>query len=193
MKKHPLKILFIVIVMGILAGLLLPASAGDKAAGQGKSQQTSAAPATPDRIRIEADQLKTKGGAGQQAIFSGNVRAIGDTFDLTADTLIVHYSQDTAASGKKAPIRETFEKIIATGNVTIRSGEKVANTDKAVYDKKENIIILTGKNARVRGKNGYISGEKIILHTDNESVTVESSSDKRVEAVINPEATDSGE
>ena len=66
----------------------------------------------------------------------------------------------------------------------ITAGEKIAKTQEAVYDKNQRTIILTGEQSTVQQNNSFISGAKIIVHTDSEAVTVESDNGKRVEAFI---------
>ncbi|MFP4446003.1 MAG: LptA/OstA family protein [Desulfosudaceae bacterium] len=176
--KHFLVVLFCSIVL--LGGA--PAGAednhGDNAPGQQNGKDA------PRRVRITADRLETQDGPdSNRAEFSGHVQAVGEGFDITSDHLVVFYARE-AAQTADAPLNKSFDRIIATGNVTIKAGERIAKTEKAVYDKNRKIIILTGKNATVTGEDGFISGETIIMHTDSESVTVESSAGQRVEAVI---------
>ncbi|MDY6905657.1 MAG: LptA/OstA family protein [Thermodesulfobacteriota bacterium] len=140
-------------------------------------------------IRISADRLIARSQANY-AEFTGNVHAVNDDMDITADILKVFYDQATAA--EPAPETEntiaagkTVREIVATGNVIIKFDRKTAITDKAVYTRKTGIVVMTGPDSRVTDESGYISGEKITLHTTTEQVTVESSNTNRVEAFIN--------
>lgn len=135
-------------------------------------------------IRISADTLTVPGGEQKQAVFSGHVRAVGDRFEITADQLKIFYQPSSDAVGNALATENALEKIIATGNVVITAGEKIAKTQEAVYDKNQQTIILSGEHSVVQQNNSYISGAKIILHTDSEAVTVESDNGKRVEAFI---------
>jgi len=177
--KRFLVVLFLSTV--VLTGSSAGAENGAADTGSGQSNGQNA----PRRVRITADRLETQSGPdSNRAEFSGHVQAVGEGFDITADHLVVFYARE-AAPAADAPLDKSFDRIIATGNVTIKAGERIAKTEKAVYDKNRKIIILTGKNATVTGEDGFISGETIIMHTDSESVTVESSAGQRVEAVIN--------
>lgn len=135
-------------------------------------------------IRISADTLTVPSGPEKQAVFSGNVRAEGDRFHITADQLHIFYGPVPDTTEAEIADENTLEKIIATGNVVITSGEKIAKTQEAVYDREQQTIILSGKESVVRQNNSYISGARIIMHTDSEAVTVESDNGKRVEAFI---------
>jgi lipopolysaccharide export system protein LptA len=135
-------------------------------------------------IRISADSLTVPGGTENHAEFRGNVHAVGDRFDITADQLKIFYQLSSEKSGDDIASGKTLTRIIATGNVVITSGEKIAKTEEAVYDKDQQTIILTGEKSMVLQNNSYISGKKIIMHMDSEAVTVESGAGNRVEAFI---------
>lgn len=136
-------------------------------------------------IRISADSLTVPGGAERQAVFSGNVHAVGDRFEITADRLKIYYQSSAGSPGDDISTGNNLEKIIAIGNVVITSGEKIAKTQEAVYDKDQQTIVLTGEQSMVQQNNSFISGAKIIMHTDSEAVSVEGENGKRVEAFIN--------
>ncbi|MFP4040660.1 MAG: LptA/OstA family protein [Desulfosudaceae bacterium] len=175
----------LILALGLAAAPAVTVAA-DAAGSSGQSRDENG----DSRVRITSDKLETRSGDDRQAVFSGNVRAIGEDFAITADKLVVFYTADTTGENNDASLNETFNKIIATGNVTIKSGERIAKSEKAVYDKNKKTIVLTGQNARVTGESGRISGEKIIMHTVSEAVTVESSSGQRVEAVIESHSTE---
>ncbi len=82
---------------------------------------------------------------------------------------------------------QSVKKIIALGNITITSEDKIAVTDKAIFTVKDGILILSGKNTSISTKGGKIQGEKIIYNTNDGQIAVESSKNKKVEAVLNPE------
>jgi lipopolysaccharide transport protein LptA len=137
-------------------------------------------------IRISADSLTVPGGTENHAEFKGNVHASGDRFDITADQLKIYYQPSTGKTGTDITSGNSLTKIIASGNVVITSGEKIAKTEEAVYDKSQQTIILTGEKSMVLQNNSYIAGKRIVMHLDSETVTVESGEGKRVEAFIEP-------
>ncbi len=148
------------------------------------STETGLGPENSDDIRISADRMVAHGQEGSVE-FTGQVRATSDDFDITADKLKIFYEKNKAGTQKPGLSRSTFREIIATGQVIIRSAGKIAKTEKAVYNKSQNRITLTGEGSRVTSKEGFISGETIIMYTDSEDVTVESGRQQRVKAVIN--------
>ncbi|ABW66318.1 OstA family protein [Desulfosudis oleivorans Hxd3] len=145
-------------------------------------------------IHISADRLVSESRA-DYAEFTGNVRAVGEKFDIQADTLQVFYSPapDTQAPGTANRLDtgtgKTVREIIATGNVTILFDDKVAKTDQAVYSRESGRVVLMGPGSTVTGKSGRISGDTITLHTETESVTVISGGETRVQAVIHPDGS----
>ncbi|MFO8049822.1 MAG: LptA/OstA family protein [Desulfosudaceae bacterium] len=187
MRPGLISVLILTLGLAVTPAVTVAAdAAADAADSAGQSPDDNG----DSRVRITRDRLETRSGEDRQAVFSGNVRAIGENFIITADNLVVFYTAADTGENNDAPLNETFNKIIATGNVTIKSGERIAKSEKAVYDKNKNTIVLTGQNARVTGESGRIAGEKIIMHTVSEAVTVESSSGQRVEAVIKSHSTD---
>jgi lipopolysaccharide export system protein LptA len=135
-------------------------------------------------VRISADSLIVPGGGDNHAEFSGHVQAVGERFTISADNLKIFYQPVTAGNEGHIASGNTLTRIIASGNVVITSGEKIAKTEEAVYDKDLQTIVLTGKKSTVMQNNSYISGEKIVMHTDSDAVTVESGQENRVEAFI---------
>ena len=75
-----------------------------------------------------------------------------------------------------------IEKIIATGNVHIKSDELVAISHQAIYTKETGIIILSGHDSIVISGNNSIAGTQIILYMDEKGIKVTGNSTKRVEA-----------
>lgn len=173
-KPHPILISLLGALIAVAGIMVWPVSGTDKPA---VSNNIGA-------IRISADCLVVPGGTENHAEFSGNVHAVGDRFEITADQLKIFYQPPSSETGDGIASGNALTMIIATGNVVITSGEKIAKTDQAVYDKSQQTIILIGEQSKVLQNNSYISGEKIIMHTDSEAITVESGDKKRVEAFI---------
>lgn len=135
------------------------------------------------RIHITSDLLTSDSEAGV-AEFSGNVRAVqGDTI-ITSDHLKIFY-KDTADKAEKLSAGfGAVEKIVASGKVNIDFGGKQAISDEAVYLTGSQVLTLTGPNSKVISKDESISGARIILFRSDGRIKVESSEQKRVEAVI---------
>jgi lipopolysaccharide export system protein LptA len=165
----------LIVLMLLLALPGLPAAAADPSA---RPQ-----PQSPDpKIRITADRLvaNTKTGSAE---FIGNVKATQGSTVITSDRLKVLYDQ-TGKSGPAGESAASIESIISTGNVVIHFGDKVATTDKAVYQSQTGIFTLTGNGTRVTSGDNAITGEKITVDRKNDRMTVESGETSRVNAVI---------
>ncbi len=163
----------VLILLIALSGL--PATAADPS-----DQKT---PPSPDaKIRITADRLvaNTKTGSAE---FIGNVKAAQGSTIITSDRLKVLYKQ-SGESGSAGESTTAIESIISTGNVVIHFDDKVATTDKAVYQSQTGMFTLTGSGTRVTSGDNAITGEKITVDRKNDRMTVESGETSRVNAVI---------
>ena len=141
----------------------------------------AAAESPERRIRITADRLVANTKTGS-ADFIGNVRAVQGSTVITADRLQVRYSRNGAGSSPEA--EASIEAIIAMGQVVIHFDDKIATTEKAVYQSQSGIFTLTGKGTRVTSGDNAITGEKITVDRKNDRMTVEGGGESRVNAVI---------
>ncbi len=135
------------------------------------------------KIHITADRLISDSEAGC-AEFVGNVKATSEDGVITSDKLKIYYKKGSDKKENLALSEESIEKIVANGNVKIRFDNRVAVTQQAVYITESRILILTGTGSKVTSGNNSISGSKITLYRVDGRITVESSSEKRVEAVF---------
>ncbi len=173
LKFQIASILMVLILLLALPGL--PATAADLSARK--------KPQSPDpKIRITADRLvaNTKTGSAE---FIGNVRAAQGSTVITSDRLKVLYKQ-SGESGNAGESATSIESIISTGSVVIHFDDKVATTDKAVYQSRTGIFTLTGNGTRVTSGDNAITGEKITVDRKNDRMTVEGGETSRVNAVI---------
>lgn len=109
-----------------------------------------------------------------RVVFRGNVTAIED-FTLCSDELNILYDSNRAVS-----------EIEASGNVRIFQDEKKSTAGKAVYDRKDRLIVLTG-DPQVTQCSDVIKGDRITVYLDDNNAVVESGGGKRVQAVIMPD------
>lgn len=171
----------------IAAAILCAAAA--IAAGQPETQGTANQP-KEEPIQITADQLISDN-AAQYADFIGNVKVVQADWVITSDKLRIYYEGDLLNSGEKSNSKEkgnsteqSLKKIVATGNVKIRSDQYSADSEKAEYDTTTMTIILSGEDSKLfKGKNSII-GSKIILYRKEGRARVEGSKDKRIKAVF---------
>jgi len=132
-------------------------------------------------IRINADRLISNIEDGW-AEFTGNVCVTRESLTIKSDSLKIYYKKLLKGRNKPATGQELIEKIIATGNVHIKSDELVAISHQAIYTKETGIIILSGHDSKVISKNNSIAGSQIILYMDEERIKVKGDGTNRVEA-----------
>jgi len=130
------------------------------------------------------------------ATFSGTVVAKQlqekETLYIYCDKLIVYYTDDTEKKPGSAPKGEKKEglaqqskidKIIATGQVKIVTGEDVATGEVATFYNEEQKIVLTGNPKVWQGIN-LVKGDEITVWTRENRSQVTSKGPNRVQAVI---------
>jgi lipopolysaccharide export system protein LptA len=138
-------------------------------------------------LRITADRLVSDGNANY-ILFSGNVTTVYEDTMILSDQMKVFY--ENMEEGQDRMGEENIQKIVATGNVTIRFGDRTALCDQAVYTAKTKTIVLTGEDTRIQSGTDYISGKKITIDQNKDRITVDGSPDKRVNAVFAPKNTE---
>lgn len=132
----------------------------------------------------ELEYLKTE----QQAIFSGNVRAVQGELDVRSDAMLVYYDSKKDQIGK---VKNTISRLETNGNVQLITPKETAKSDYGVFNVDENVITLTGKVVLNSGKN-MVKGDKFVYNVATGqskiiSGTQESNGDKqRVRGVFAP-------
>ncbi|MBW2516505.1 MAG: lipopolysaccharide transport periplasmic protein LptA [Deltaproteobacteria bacterium] len=139
--------------------------------------------AKDDQIHIEADKLITNQ-AEKFAEFSGGVRASQGTFVINADRLRIYYQAASASAAQRAEGQETIRQLIATGNVTLSTGKFTAETDRAEYDPKTQVLVLIGERSALKSNRNILTGSKIIVNRKTGQMSVESDSQERVKAIF---------
>ena len=116
--------------------------------------------------------------------FTGNVKAVQDDSTLLADSVKIYfYSSDRKARDSQ----DRVKKIVAKKNVEYTAGERKAYADMAVYTTEDQILVLTGKSARLLTGSSWVSGQKITLFRKDNRAMAESDGKSRVKALFNPE------
>lgn len=125
-------------------------------------------------IAIESNQLDVDD-AKAMATFTGDVNvAQGETL-LKTTKLVVFYAKAGAKDGKAAakPAKAAMpgagsneiDRLEASGKVYIKSADQVATAEKADFDMKTQIAIMTGNVVLTQGEN-VARGEKLTIHMD---------------------------
>jgi len=136
------------------------------------------------KIHIIADSLISDSNA-KFAEFIGKVEATQGEFVIKSDKLKIFYkgkAKDQAASGTD----EAIEKIVATGNVNIKSKDMTAVTKEAEYISDTMILTLRGEGSKVVEQKNFITGSKIIVYRKEGKTKVEGDKNERVTAVFYP-------
>ena len=146
-------------------------------------------------------------------IFSGKVKAQYGDATLYADQLRVYFKKnpEAAAGGAAAPAKATpkakapaaeagapspleslgsqkIDRIVALGQVRLVQEDRVASGQEGVYYQDRDEVVLTGNPQLWRAEN-TLKGERIIFNLKTNRVVVESSPQKRVEAVLYTQGT----
>lgn len=103
-------------------------------------------------VEVSSDKLEVNQNDGT-VVFLGNVVVVQEAMRLSADTVRVEY-------GTAEP-RE-IERLIATGNVTLVSGEEAAEAQEAVYTLADASVVMSGEVLLVQGPSA-ISGERLVV------------------------------
>jgi lipopolysaccharide export system protein LptA len=149
--------------------------------------------------RLEADQ---KEGI---IVFSGEVKAIYDDATLYADQLRVYFKakpespkgaapapQEQAAKSPLGDLgAEKIDRIVAKGNVRMVQEDRVATGNEAIYYKDRDEVVLTG-NPQVWRAENTLKGERIIFNLKTNKALVESSPQRRVEALLYSQGASEG-
>jgi lipopolysaccharide export system protein LptA len=133
----------------------------------------------PLEIHITSDSLLSDRNSNY-AEFTGHVVATQKGSVLTSDRLKITYTgqeQSTEKNETDSPSNPVgaVSTIVATGNVIMTMEDKKAWAEKAVFNRDEDTVILTGGNPRVLSGKSMVSGKKIILNRSTGQISVDGS------------------
>lgn len=158
--------------------------------GMTQADPGSATDGTTNKLRITADRLVSDTETNY-IIFSGNVTTVYEDTVILSDQLKVFHQG--MAEGQNRMGEENIIKIVATGHVSIRFGDRTALCDQAVYTAETKTIVLTGEDTRIQSGTDYITGKKITIDRNKGRITVDGNSDQRVNAVFAPQSVNTPE
>ena len=132
-------------------------------------------------IRIDASSLERTLRDGREVLeYSGNVVARRGDMVIRASVLTVLLPAPGGPGG-------AFERITATGNVSVISGAQNATANNAVMDMVRRTIIMTGDVSLADGTN-QMSGQTLTIDLATGGWLLETGANQRVVTVINPPA-----
>jgi lipopolysaccharide export system protein LptA len=129
---------------------------------------------TSQPIDITSDKVETYS-KKNVIVFKGNVVARQKDIVIYADSIEAFMMRD----GKG------IERVIASGNVRVQQGLRVANCQKAVFDNLDQKVILTG-DPRVREGENIVSGDEIVFDIAQNRVEVKGGVGGRGKVKIRP-------
>lgn len=141
----------------------LPASAQDTTtdATVDAATDAAAAPAAPDGstgmdfgddtqpFELSADQGIEWRSKEKTYTARGNAVATQGSSSIAADTLVFY----TGGDGEEG----SFDRILATGNVKVTSGNSTSYGDKGDYSATEKLLLLTGSNLKIVSENDTVT------------------------------------
>lgn len=152
-------------------------AAGESAAGKADNTAENVP------IQITADKLISNN-EEKYAEFIGNVRAKQADYVITSNSLRIYFRGELLDTDEKGGGGQKLKKIIASGNVKIKTEQYDAITDRAEWDTTAKTIILAGENSKIVSGKNSITGSKITLNQKDGRIKVESSKNQRIKAVF---------
>ncbi|MFZ5448893.1 MAG: LptA/OstA family protein [Thermodesulfobacteriota bacterium] len=155
-------------------------------------------------LRINADRLEADQKAGT-IVFSGQVKALYGDSTLYSDKLLVYLkNQPATPKGAAKPSQEQtqasplgdlgagkIDRIVAKGQVRLVQADRLASGDEAIYYKDRDEVVLLG-NPQLWQAENTLKGERIVFNLKTNRVLVESSPQRRVEALLYSKGTPGG-
>ena len=170
----------LLILLGFLVPLISAGAAEKKPLLLGGGKGGKSGPEQP--LRVTSQQLEADN-KNQLITFTGSVVAKQGDLTIHADSVRVSYEKKEEGTD----VRE----IVATGNVKIYQGDRVATAQKAVFTNSEQKIVLTGQPKVWQGKD-MVSGERIVVLLEEDKSYVESGPNQRVEVILYPKGEGGG-
>lgn len=166
----------LLVSVALMTGVAL---AADKSKTAAPDKETEDQP-----ILIKADQLISNN-EEKWAEFIGNVKVTQADMVINSDKLRIYYRGELLDTEEKSNEKQdTLKKIVATGNVSIKTSKYTAETDKVEYDAGSMTITMIGDNSKVVSGKNSIAGSKIILYRKDNRIKVLGNQKKRVEATF---------
>ncbi len=132
--------------------------------------------------------------------FTGHVTARQEDMEIRADSIQIFFTPEPSSRkadtsekkeklpSKKAPAADRqIQKIISTGHVQCKAGNRLAFADKAVYMVSNHTMTMTGSPIKLMEGKNQILGEKLTLFIDQNRAVMESMTETRVRASFSSE------
>lgn len=163
--------------------VLAPAMPTPAAAQQGTGAFSGLGSGSQEPIRIDADRLDVFEREGR-AVYAGNVVAVQGDTTMRCSTLSIYFTRGDAAGGGGEG-GDQIERIECDGPVTILSQDQVATGNRAVYERRQARVVLTGDVALSQGQN-VTRGERLVYDIDAGVANIEAGGQQRVRGLFVP-------
>jgi lipopolysaccharide export system protein LptA len=159
----------------MLAAGSLPAAAqtfSDAFAGFGSNER--------EPIQIEAKELQVQD-KNQSAVFSGDVVVTQGDAVLKTQRLVVRY--DGSAAGG---VNQKIASLEASGRVYISSKDQTATGERASFDMKRELMVMTGKQVVLSQGPNVVVGSRLTVNLKTGQADLEAPKSGRVKVLIQP-------
>ncbi|MEQ9017763.1 MAG: LptA/OstA family protein [Nitratireductor sp.] len=117
-----------------------------------------------DPIQIESDRLEVRDAEGI-AIFTGNVNVVQGPTLLKSGKMTVYYATDgaTDSAPSAGPDASRIERLEVDENVYVKTETQVATADRASFDMKTEVLVMTGKEVVLSDDGNVLVGCKLTV------------------------------
>jgi lipopolysaccharide export system protein LptA len=118
-------------------------------------------------VKIQAASLEVRD-KDRIATFSGDVHVVNGDTELRCKSLVVFYDEDAGSRGMKAADpgpggAQQIRRIEAKGGVLVVQKDQNATGDSAVFNMRENTVMLTGNVIVTRGQD-VLRGQRLVVN-----------------------------
>jgi lipopolysaccharide export system protein LptA len=130
-------------------------------------------------ISIRSEKMTAKN-SDNRVVFEDNVVVTKGDLWMRADRMEVFFDPGGVSSKSGPPLlfdsqgAQEIQRIVAVGNVSVKQGERRAKAEQAVYDQREEKIVLTG-NPETWEKDYKVTGTKMTFFLKEQRSIVEQS------------------
>ncbi|NVK33885.1 MAG: LPS export ABC transporter periplasmic protein LptC [Rhodobacteraceae bacterium] len=139
-------------------------------------------------IEIEADELKVED-QSSKATFLGNVVVVQGESQLKTRKLVVYYDGSATGAGTSSGVGsggQDISRLEAYGSVYISSKDQVATGDRANFDMKSEIMVMTGQTVTLTQGPNQVTGNKLTVNLKTGKADLEAQSSGRVKVRLKP-------
>lgn len=154
-------------------------NAVEQAAAQSFATEFESFSSSGEPIEIEADQLDVDDNEGL-ALYKGNVNLRQGEAHLKTAELRVFYDNKNSDGG------QSIQRIVAAGQVVLRSGDRTVSGDTAVVEMAQDTVTLTGNVVLVEGPN-VLRGDRLTVDLKTKQAKVDGGRN-RVQTILTPGA-----